>query len=73
MATYRYNTYFLERNPRIDWMEKPAVLKMDGGQAAILLGLVTTEWSEVRIDANRQPYAKTLEDLRSKLIEAQPQ
>jgi hypothetical protein len=55
-------------NPRLDWMDKPVTLRINGGEAAIILGLLTREWSAIRRDPNRQPYHETLSALRQKLI-----
>lgn len=64
-------------NPRLDWMDKPVVLKIDGGEAAVLQGLVTGAWSvackEAQSDPYRIPNRDMLAKLRQKIIEASPE
>jgi hypothetical protein len=57
---------------KVSWMDKPVSLNVDGGEAAILLGLITTEWASIARDENRASYYRTLTILREKLIKAQP-
>lgn len=56
----------------MEWFEKPVALNIDGGEAAILLGMITKEWASVARDETRAEYYRTLSILRQKLIAVQP-
>lgn len=59
-------------NKRLDWIDKPVTLTMDGGDAAILLNLVTGEWKKVAAEgSSRDSFFRTLDALRNALIEVQ--
>ena len=60
-------------NSRLDWIDKPVTLTIDGGDAAVLLALVSGERSAVRDRLmGRDEYLATIEALRSELIKVQP-
>lgn len=67
----------MKSNPRLDWMDKPVVLHINGGEAATLLGLVTGAWAVARKEADSDPRFVPNRDmlaaLRQKIIDASPE